>query len=379
MGTAFQELKVGMIGYQFMGRAHSNALRSLPFYFDVKHRPVQQVLCGRNAAEVEKAAARMGWKEYETDWRRVIERDDIDVIDIVTPNHLHAEMAIAAALAGKHVICEKPLAMNVEQAQDMLRAVRESGVTAMVCHNYRFVPAVCLAKKLIEENRLGKIYHFRATYLQDWGMNPALPPVWRMRKELTGSGALGDIGSHIIDLARYLVGEIDEVVGSMDTFIARRSDQHHTHIVDVDDTVSFLARFYNGASGVFEASRFSAGNKNGNRIEINGEKGSIRWDLENLNLLHVYLTDDEKGLRGFRTIHCTDVDHPYGDIYWPAGLSIGYEHTFINLMKQFFDGINTGVDPKPDFKDGVLNQMVMAAVEQSVVEHTWIKVPSFTD
>lgn len=368
-----QNIRIGMIGYKFMGRAHSHAYRDLPFYFG--KQPIQQVLCGRNAEELEKAATAYGWKEWETDWRKVIARDDIDVIDIVTPNNTHAEIVIAAARAGKHIICEKPLAMNAAEAKEMLSAVRHAGVIAMICHNYRFAPAVCLAKKLIEEGKLGQIFHIRATYLQDWGMDASLPSVWRMRKEITGSGAHGDIGSHIIDLARHLVGEFEEVVGMMETFIKKRGEKDAIQSVDVDDASVFLARFKNGALGTFEASRFAAGNKNGNRFEINGEKGSIRWDLESLNQLQVYLSDDEPGLRGFRTIHCTDEMHPYGGTYWPVGLSIGFEHTFINLMNAFFNGMETGISPRPDLLDGVINQLVLEAVEESVLERRWVKVP----
>jgi predicted dehydrogenase len=381
-----KKIRIGMVGYKFMGKAHSHAYRDLPFYFDSNVEPVLQALVGRDEAGVKAAAEKMGWASYETDWRRLIERDDIDLIDIVTPNNTHAEIAIAAAEAGKHVICEKPLAMTLEQAQRMLEAVKKNNVVHMICHNYRFAPAVQFAKKLISEGRLGKIYHMRATYLQDWIMDPNFPLVWRLRKEVTGSGTHGDIAAHILDLARFLVGEFEEVVGMMETFIKERpigemSGGLNAKVeggvlgqVDVDDASAFLARFENGALGVFEATRFAGGNRNGNRFEINGEKGSIRWDLENMNNLQVYLADDEPGLQGFRTINCTEEHHPFAGAYWPAGHIIGYEHTFINLMVQLMKGISEGYSPTPNFEDGVRNQAVLEAVEKSAETRQWIKV-----
>ncbi|SEN30103.1 Predicted dehydrogenase [Lihuaxuella thermophila] len=386
VGVNKRQVRVGMIGYKFMGKAHSNGYRNLPYFFDTPAVPVLQAIAGRDEQGVKAAAETMGWASYETDWRRLLERDDIDVIDIVTPNNVHAEMAIAAAEAGKHVLCEKPLAMTVEQAKRMVDAVKKAGVVHMICHNYRFAPAVQFAKKLIEEGRLGKIYHIRAQYLQDWIMDPKFPLVWRLRKEVTGSGAHGDIAAHILDLARFLVGEFSEVVGMMETFIKERplgemtgglnasANSGKMGQVDVDDCSAFLARFENGAVGVFEATRFAAGNRNGNRFEINGEKGSIRWDLENMNNLQVYLTDDEPGLQGFRTINCTEEHHPYAGAYWPAGHIIGYEHTFINLMKEFMEGIVNGTSPAPNFEDGYRNQLVLASVEKSVETGSWVKI-----
>lgn len=380
------EVRVGMIGYQFMGKAHTHAYRDMPFYFGSEVTPVLQAIAGRREEAVKKAAADMGWKSYETDWRKLLERDDIDLIDIVTPNNTHAEMAIAAAEAGKHVICEKPLAMTVEEAERMAEAVKRNGVVHMISHNYRFSPAVQYAKKLIEEGRLGKIYHIRAQYLQDWIMDPGFPLVWRLRKEVTGSGALGDIGAHIIDLARFLIGEFKEISSMMETFIKERpigemsgglnaqSSGNQMGEVNVDDAAAFLARFENDAIGTFEATRFAAGNRNGNRFEINGEKGSIRWDLENLNNLDIYFTDDDEGQQGFRTIHCTEEAHPYAGAYWPAGHSIGYEHTFINLIYELMKGIQGGYSPSPNFEDGLKNQQVLAAVEQSAQEKKWVEI-----
>ncbi|MFB9827095.1 Gfo/Idh/MocA family protein [Lederbergia wuyishanensis] len=375
-----------MIGYKFMGKAHSHAYRDLPFYFDCDVEPVLQAVVGRDEDGVREAAERMGFASYETDWRKLIERDDIDLIDIVTPNNTHAEIAIAAAEAGKHILCEKPLALTLEDAQRMYNAVKKNNVIHMVCHNYRFAPAVQFAKKLIQEGRLGKIYHVRAQYLQDWIMDPKFPSVWRLKKAVTGSGALGDIAAHSIDMARFLVGEFEEVTGMMETFIKERpvadssgglsakSESTIMEEVDVDDASAFLVRFENGAMGVFEATRFAGGNRNGNRIEINGSKGSIRWDMEQMNNLEVYFADDENGLQGFRNITCTEEHHPFAGAYWPAGHIIGYEHTFINLMTELMKGISEGYSPSPNFEDGVRNQEILTAIEKSAETRSWVNV-----
>jgi len=369
-----------------MGKAHSHAYRDLPFYFDCDVEPVLQAVVGRDEDGVREAAERMGFASYETDWRKLIERDDIDLIDIVTPNNTHAEIAIAAAEAGKHILCEKPLALTLEDAQRMYNAVKKNNVIHMVCHNYRFAPAVQFAKKLIQEGRLGKIYHVRAQYLQDWIMDPKFPSVWRLKKAVTGSGALGDIAAHSIDMARFLVGEFEEVTGMMETFIKERpvadssgglsakSESTIMEEVDVDDASAFLVRFENGAMGVFEATRFAGGNRNGNRIEINGSKGSIRWDMEQMNNLEVYFADDENGLQGFRNITCTEEHHPFAGAYWPAGHIIGYEHTFINLMTELMKGISEGYSPSPNFEDGVRNQEILTAIEKSAETRSWVNV-----
>jgi predicted dehydrogenase len=369
-----REIRIGLIGSGFMGRAHSHAYRDLPFYFEAGARPVMQAIAGRNEEKTAAAARQWGWNAYETDWRRLIERDDIDVIDIVTPNDRHAEMAIAAAQAGKHVISEKPLATTVEDARRMLDAVRQAGVIHMVCHNYRYAPAVQFAKKIISSGMLGKIHHFRGQYLQDWLLDPSKPLDWKLTKEIGGSGALGDIGSHVIDLARFLVGEIREVSGMMETFVKERSSKDRSGKVDVDDATALLARFDNGALGVIEATRFAGGHRNGNQFEINGERGSLRWDLENMNYLDVYLQTDEPGFQGFRRISCTEPNHPFAAAYWPPGHIIGYEHTFINLMSEFLGGIVTGQLPEPNFLDGLRNQQVLAAVEESATSGRWVTV-----
>lgn len=369
-------VRIGMIGYKFMGRAHSHAYRDVPFYFHSGVTPILQVVCGRDETGVQAAAHELGFAEWETDWRRLVARDDIDVIDIVTPNHTHAEIAVAAAEAGKHVLCEKPLAMTGAEAKAMLAAAERTKVTHMVCHNYRFAPAVQYAKKLIDEGRLGRIHHIRAQYLQDWLLDPAAPMAWRMQKSVTGSGALGDIGAHMIDLARFLVGEVDAVTGTLQTFVRERplADGSGMGEVDVDDATAFLARFGNEVLGVFEATRFAGGNRNANRFEVNGEIGSLRWNLEQMNELEVYFTSDEPGLQGFRRIHCTESVHPYAGAYWPPGHIIGYEHTFVNLVSEFLAGIAAGTSPAPNFSDGVRSQLVLAAVERSAATGRWESV-----
>jgi len=381
-----QEIRIGMVGYQFMGKAHSHAYRDIPFYFNTSFTPVLKAVAGRNEENVKKAAKKMGWESYETDWRQLIARNDIDVIDIVTPNHTHAEIAIEAAKAGKHIITEKPLAITIEEAKEMYEAVKKNNVIHMVCHNYRFAPAVQYAKKLIEEGRLGRIYHIRANYLQDFIMNPSFPLVWRLKKEFSGSGTTGDTGAHIIDLARFLIGEFKELVGTMETFIKQRplgemsgnltakTNKTYYGDVTVDDAVAFITRFENGALGTFEATRFAGGNRNKNKFEINGEKGSIRWDLEHMNILDVYFTDDEKGLQGFRSINCTEEEHPYASAYWPAGHIIGYEHTFINLLYEFLNGVANHTQPKPSFHDGLKTQLILSAIEESSDSGKWIKL-----
>lgn len=371
-----RHIRIGMAGYKFMGKAHSHAYRDLPFYFDLPAVPVMQAIAGRNEAAVSQAAQQWGWASYETDWRRLIERDDIDAIDIGTPNDTHYDIAIAAIRAGKHVVCEKPLALTVEQARRMRDEAEQAGVVHMICHNYRFAPAVQFARQLIADGRLGRIYHIRATYLQDWLSDPQAPAGWKSRKAVSGSGALGDIGAHIIDLARFLVGEFAEVTALLETFVKERPAETPGQppvAIDVDDTAAFLARFDNGAVGTFEATRFAKGNRNGNRFEINGSLGSIRWDLENMNNLQIYFENetDLPGTRGFRTINCTEAVHPYASNYWPAGHIIGYEHTFMNLLSEFIRGIADHSRPKPDFNDGLRNQLALDAVERSAASRRW--------
>ncbi len=377
-----KQIRVGLVGYQFMGKAHSHAYRDASMFFDLPVTPVMQVLCGLGDEELRKAGAQYGWAEVEPDWRRLVERPDIDLIDICTPNFTHAEIAKEAIAHGKHVLCEKPLATSAALSREMLTAAQRAGISHMISHNYRFAPAVQLARQLIASGRLGEIRHIRATYLQDWIVDPNHPMVWRFKKELAGSGALGDLAAHSVDLARFLVGEITEVTGTLKTYIKERPvagaaspDQRDT--VTVDDQAIFLARFENGALGTFEATRLAAGNRNGNRFEINGSNGSVRWDMENMNYLHVFFQDDPVGLQGWRAIQVTEPVHPYAGNWWPAGHIIGYEHTFVHVVVEMLKGIHEGRAPTPNFEDGHRNQLVLEAVEQSDATGSWVKVPNF--
>ena len=364
-------LNVAMIGYQFMGRAHSNAWRQVGHFFDPPARPALHVVCGRNAEGVREAADRFGFGEAATDWEEVVARDDVHIVDICTPGDSHGAIARAAAAAGKAVLCEKPLANTVAEAEQMLAAVERAGVPHMICHNYRRAPAVQLAKRLIDDGRIGRIHHFRGTYLQDWIVDPEFPRVWRLEKAKAGSGALGDIGSHSIDLARFLVGEIEEVSGLLETFVAERplEDGSGTGPVDVDDAALLLARFAGGAVGTIEGTRFAPGRKNHNRFEINGSRGSLAFDLERMNELEFY---EEQGPdSGFRTVLATDAAHPYIEAWWPPGHILGYEHTFTHTAFDFVCGVARGEAVEPTFADGVANQQVLDAVERSARSRRW--------
>jgi predicted dehydrogenase len=367
-------LNIAMIGYAFMGKAHSNAYRQVRSFFTPRLEPRMKVICGRDAGKVEAAAGRYGWDEAATDWRDVVNRSDIDVVDICTPGDSHAEIAIAAAEAGKVVFCEKPLANDIAGAEAMLAAVQKHGVINMVCHNYRRAPAVAYAQQLIGAGELGEIRHYRGTYLQDWIVDPSFPLVWRLVRERTGSGALGDIASHSIDLARYLVGEITEVAGMLETFIHERplpDDATRRGRVTVDDAAAALVRFDNGAIGTIEATRMATGRKNHNRFEINGSKGSLAFDLERMNELELYLESDAAGHRGFRTILVTERVHPYIEAWWPPGHIIGYEHTFTHTVFDLLEAVADGRSPKPDFEDGVRNQRILDAIERAAVSRQW--------
>jgi predicted dehydrogenase len=368
------EIGVGLVGYKFMGRAHSNAYRQVGRFFDLELSPRMRAICGRDEAGVKDAAATLGWGGYETDYRRLLERDDIDLVDVVTPGNTHHEIAVAALEAGKHVLCEKPLANTLEEAREMLDAARTAGTTNMVCFNYRRAPAVQLAKKLIDEGRIGEIRHWRAVYLQDFILDPEFPLIWRLRKEVAGSGALGDLGAHLVDLAHFLVGSITGVVGTAETFIRERSLEEasgETGEVTVDDAAAFLARFENGAMGTFEVTRLAPGRKNHNSFEINGSNGSLVFDLERMNELLVYFEDDTPEVRGFRTVMVTEPDHPYVGSWWPPGHILGYEHTFVHTIKALLDGIAAGEDPPPTFEDGYRCQAVLDAVERSLESGSW--------
>jgi predicted dehydrogenase len=368
-------LNVAMIGYQFMGRAHSNAWRQVSRFFDLPAEPVMKVVCGRNEQAVKQAADHLGWEEYATDWRTLIDRKDIDIIDICSPGDAHMPQAIAAAEAKKTVFCEKPLANTLPEAEKMLEAVKRNRVVHMICHNYRRIPAVTLAKQMIEAGEIGEIYHYRGTYLQDWIVDPMFPRVWRLQKSVAGSGALGDIASHSIDLSRYLVGEITEVSGLLKTFIKERplpEDKKKTGKVDVDDAALSLVKFKNGAIGSIEGSRFALGRKNYNRFEINGSKGSISFDLERLNELEVY--KEEGPNSGFKTVLVTDAKHPFVAGWWPPGHIIGYEHTFTHTVYDLLRAVDAKKSPIPNFDDGVKNQRVLDAIERSAKSKQWEKV-----
>lgn len=379
------EIGVGLVGYKFMGRAHSNAYRQVSHFFDVDPVPRMTAICGRDEAGVKEAAEKLGWEGYETDYHRLVERDDIGLVDVSTPGDTHRDVVLAALAAGKHVLCEKPLANSLDEAREMLVAAKQAGVVAMVNFNYRRVPAVQLAKRIIDEGRLGELRHWRAVYLQDWINDPQFPLVWRLRREVAGSGALGDIGAHILDLAHFLVGPISEVIGTTQTFIKERPVESRggggaglsaaagTEMgqVTVDDCTSFLAKFTSGATGVFEATRLAPGRRNYNAFEINGANGTIVFNLERLNELQVFFADDPGGLQGFRTINVTEADHPYAAAWWPAGHIIGYEHTFVHAIKDLLDGIKSGQSPAPTFEDGFRCQAVLDAVEQSANSKTW--------
>ncbi len=385
-----KKINVGMVGYKFMGKAHSHAYRDVAMFFKTETVPVMKVICGRTETAVSQAARRFDWEAYETSWERLVQRQEIGLVDINTPNSTHREIAVAAAKAGKHILCEKPLAVSLAEAEEMLEAAREAGVKHMVCFNYRKVPAVGLAKKMIEEGRLGKIYHFRAQYLQDWITDPEFPLVWRLKKEEAGAGAHGDLNSHTIDLARYLVGDFAKVVGMQETFIKKRpelevSEKLTTGLaaesrrpqlgeVTVDDATLFLARFKNGALGCFEVTRFANGRRNGLRFEINGSKGSLLFELENMNELWFYSCEDAQERQGFRKILVTEATHPYIEAWWPPGHIIGYEHTFVHVVYDFMKALDEDRMPTPNFADGVECQRVLGAVEKSAKEERWVEV-----
>ena len=385
-------INVALIGYAFMGRAHSNAYRQVGPFFSPRRPPRMKVICGRTASDVEKARQTLGWEEGATDWREVITRKDIDLVDVCTPGDSHAEIAIAAARAGKHILCEKPLANSLEDAERMLAAVEKAGVTHMICHNYRRIPAVMLAKQLIGEGLLGEIRHYRGTYLQDWMSDPAAPFNWRLDRTKAGSGALGDIASHTIDLARFLVGEITDVSADLKTFVTSRHQQMAAVTepkekgrsrrraalemteVTVDDAAMALVHFESGAIGTIEATRMANGRKNYNRFEINGRLGSVAFNLERMNELEVYFDSDPPHLRGFRTIMVTEPGHPYVGRWWPPGHVIGYEHTFVHTIADLLDAITDGTVPTPSFADGVENQRILTAIERAAHSRRWESV-----
>lgn len=371
------DLNIGMIGYAFMGKAHSNAWRQAPRFFPGGRIPRLKVICGRRRDAAQQAASQLGWEEVETDWRKVIARKDIDVVDIVTPGDSHAEIAIAAAQAGKHVLCEKPLANTWREALAMVAAVQSAGVKNMVLFNYRRFPAVTFARQLIAERRLGRIFHYRAQYLQDWIVDPEFPRLWRLDKSIAGSGALGDLGAHISDLALYLLGPIEKVSALTATMIKERplpGNPKQKAPVTVDDCALYLGRI-GEATATFEVSRLAPGRKNFLTWEINGSKGSLRFNLERCNELEFYDRAQPEALQGWNNILVTSAAHPYIPHWWPAGHVLGYEHTFINAIADFLAALESGAEIHPDFADGAITNAVLDAVERSAASGQWESVP----
>ncbi len=373
-------LTLGMIGYGFMGRAHSNAYQKVNHFFDLAYRPVLKAVCARDAGKAKAFADTWGYESVETDWRKLIERADIDVIDVCAPNNLHREIALAAAQAGKTILCEKPLAMNSQEGAEMVAAVEKAGVANMVWYNYRRIPAVTLAKKLIDEGRLGRIFHYRAVFLQDWTISSELPQggtgLWRLDVAAAGSGVTGDLLAHCIDTAIWLNGGIDRVTAMTETFIKERKHTLTGKVepVGIDDACAFLARFKNGSLATFESTRYARGHKALYTFEINGEKASIQWDLHDLHRLSYFDHRDESGLRGWRSIHITDGEHPYMSKWWVPGLQIGYEHSFVHQVADFLDGLASGKPAGPTFRDALETQRVCDAVLQSGRNGQWAKV-----
>ena len=373
-------LGVAMIGYAFMGAAHSQGWRNAHRFFDLPARPAMNVVCGRSESATRDAAEQLGWAGWTTDWRDVLERDDVDVVDICTPGDTHAEIAIAALEAGKHVLCEKPLANTVAEAEEMVLAAEKAqaaGVLSSVGFNYRRTPALAYARALVDRGAVGTVRHVRAHYLQDWIVDPDFPLVWRLQREKAGSGALGDIGAHVVDLAQFLTGHrLTEVAGHLTRFVDRRplpedasglSGSAGTEMgeVTVDDAAVFFARTDGGALATFEATRFATGRKNGMRIEVNGSAGSIAFDFESMNELHVYDASGPAAEAGFRRIYVTEPDHPYTGSWWPPGHGLGYEHTFVHEIADFVRDVANGTPPTPSFTDGLQVQRVLDAVERS--------------
>jgi predicted dehydrogenase len=360
-------LSVALIGTKFMGRAHSNAWRQAPRFFDLPADIRMAAICGRDRAGTSRAAKTLGWEKAVTDWKAIMADPLIDIVDICTPNDSHAEMAIAAARAGKAILCEKPLARNAAEARRMVEAVKLAGVANIICHNYRRVPAIALAKQMIDDGEIGgRIYHFRARYAQDWIADENFPLVWRLQSKVAGSGALGDIGAHIIDLARFLVGEIAGVSAVSETFVKKRLTKNRQLIrVDVDDAVSVIGKFRNGAILNLEATRFARGRKNQLTFEINGSRGSLAFDLEEMNRLHFYNATDSEHARGFREIIVTESNHPYVGNWWPPGHLIGYEHSFVHTIADFVKTVVARKRIQPDFSDGLKTQRVLDVIQRA--------------
>lgn len=366
-------LRIALIGHRFMGKAHHHALHDVGLFFDTGLVPVKRTLCGVED-DVAETAARWGWERWTHDWREVVADPEIDTVDIATPGNTHAEIAIAAAGAGKHVLCEKPLALTTTEARAMLDAAEAAGVRHGVNFNYRRLPAVALAKRLIADGRIGDVLYFRATYWQDWTLSPDFPWVWRMDRRVAGAGSMADKGSHLVDLARFLVGEFAEVAATSEVFIKERPAADGRRPVTTDDAAAFLARFRNGAIGLFGTNRMSAGHKNSLGFEVNGSRGSLIFDLERLNELQLYSASDPSDTQGFRTIIVTEAEHPYIKSWWPPGHVIGWEHTFVHQYYEFLSAIAEGHAMSPSFADGLRAQQVLDAVETAAREKRWIEI-----
>jgi predicted dehydrogenase len=375
-----KNFNIGMIGYGFMGRAHSNAYRKVNNFFDLEYRPVLKAVCARDEKKAKAFGEKWGYESAETDWRKLIARKDIDAVDICTPNNLHKEIAIAAAQAGKAILCEKPLAMNAAEGTEMVVAVEKAGVPNIVWYNYRRVPAVTFAKKLVDSGKLGRIFHYRANFLQDWTIAADLPQggqaLWRLDVAAAGSGVTGDLLAHCIDTAIWLNGGIAKVSAMTETFIKERKHNLTGKVekVGIDDACAFLCRFTNGSLGLFESTRYARGHKALYTLEINGEHASIKWDLHDLHRLEWFDHRDEGPLRGWRSIHVTDGEHPYMNKWWVPGLQIGYEHSFVHQVADFLDGLAKGKPAGPTFRDAQQTQKVCDAVLASGRSGQWIEL-----
>ncbi|QDU92885.1 Gfo/Idh/MocA family protein [Lignipirellula cremea] len=373
-------LNIGMIGYGFMGRAHSNAYAKVSHFFPNTHTPVLKALCARNAERGKEFADKWGYESVETDWRKLLERDDIDAVDICTPNNLHKEIAIAAAQAGKMILCEKPLAMDVAEGEQMCEAVEKAGVVNMVWYNYRRVPAVTLAKQLIDEGRLGRIFHYRANFLQDWTISADVPQggegLWRLDAEAAGSGVTGDLLAHCIDTALWLNGGMKDVNAMTETFIKERTHQATGEVtkVTIDDACAFMCHFNNGSLGLFESTRYARGHKALYTFEINGEHASISWDLHDLGRLNYFDHKDDSLVRGWHSVHVTDTDMPYMGNWWVPGLQIGYEHSFVHQVADFLKSLETGEPAHPTFRDALETQKICDGVLKSAAERKWVDI-----
>ncbi len=373
-------LKIGMIGYGFMARTHSNAyVKVNRFFQDLPYQPVLKAACARKKEKIEAFADAWGYESIETDWRKLVERDDIDAVDICTPNNMHHDIAIAAAKAGKIILCEKPLAMNTSEGEEMVKAVESAGVPNTVWYNYRRVPAVALAKEIVDEGRLGKIFHYRSNFLQDFTISEDLPQggagLWRLDASVAGSGVTGDLLAHNVDTAMWLNGPIESVSAMTETFVKERVHQEtgKKEPVKIDDATTFMARFTNGSLAVFEATRYARGHKAMYTLEMNGEDGSIHWNLEEMERLDFFDHKDDSKVRGWHKIHVTDGDHPYMGHWWVPGLQIGYEHTFIHQVADFLDALGKGKAIRPTFADAQQTQKVCEAVLESGKKGTWVK------